>query len=115
MARQRIAHLDEEKREWLNITNFNVWRVLKLVNGGGRHIRAIMSLFKGSTFTLGTTVNSLVRWGLLSEDKEETWPFKRTLALTEDGVKMLGLLDEIGEMVKGIRSRIEVKERLRRG
>ncbi len=91
---QRIAHLDEEKKEWLSFTNFNVWAVLKLVNGGKRHIREIMSFLKGSTFTLETTVNNLVKWGLLSENREQKWPFKRTLNLTKDGVKMLNLLDE---------------------
>lgn len=100
----RIANLDKEKREWLDITNFNVWQVLRLVEDGKTHIRKMIGIFKGSNTVLERTVNSLVRWGLLSEDKEETWPFKRTLVLTEGGMKMLGLLDKIGGMVKEIRS-----------
>lgn len=106
MFSSRIARLGKEKEEWLNITNFNVWQVLRLIEDGKTHIRKMIGIFKGSNTALERTVNSLVKWGLISEDTEETWPFKRTLALTEDGMKMLDLLDEIGEMVKGIRSRL---------
>lgn len=111
MADQRIAHLNEEKKEWLRFTNFNIWSVLKLVSGGKKHIREMVLFFKGSSSTLEITVNDLIKWGLLSENREQKWPFKRTLSLTKSGMKMLGLLDEIGNMVEEIRRR----EKGRRG
>ncbi len=83
----------------------NSWSVLKLVEGGKDHIREMIGVFKGSSSTLEITVNNLVRWGLLSENRGKKWPFRRTLTLTKDGVKMLGLMDEIGNMVKEIRMR----------
>lgn len=103
MADQRIAHLDEEKREWLDITNFNVWQVLRLVEDGKTHIRKMIGIFKGSNTTLERTVNSLVRWGLLSENRGQKWPFHRTLGMTKSGMRMLNLLDQIGDIVKQIR------------
>ena len=106
----RIAYLDKEKREWLDITNFNVWQVLKLVNGRKSHIRKMIGVFQGSSTTIENTVNNLVRWRLLSENRSQAWPFKRTLALTEEGVEMLDLLDKIGEKVKQIRKDMEKKE-----
>ena len=99
----RIFHLGKEKKEWLDITNFNVWQVLRLISGGKNHIRVMADAFKGSNTTLEFTVNSLTKWGFLSENKSQEFPFKRTLALTRKGMKMLRLLDEIGEMVKEIR------------
>lgn len=103
MSNLRVARLDEEKKEWLGIANFNVWLVLKLVEEGKSHVRGMASVFKGSNTTLERTINNLVRWGFLSENRSKKWPFRRTLSLTERGIKILNLLDKIGEMVKEIR------------
>lgn len=99
----KFARMGEEKERWLNITNFNVWQTLKLIEGGRNYIRAIIESFAGSRTTLIYIVNTLVKWGLVSEEREQKRPYKRILKLTEDGVKLLGLLDGIGEIVNKIR------------
>lgn len=109
MPDSRVARMDKERKEWLGIANFSVWRVLKLVEGGKGHVREIAGVFRGSNTTLERTVNNLIQWGFLFENRSKEWPFRRTLSLTKRGIKILNLLDKIGEMVK------ETRKATRRG
>jgi len=104
LGRSLKRRMGREREDWIDISNFDVWQILKILQtkGGEAHVRGIAESFKGSWTTCEVYINRLVRWRLVEERREGK---KRILTLTPDGVELLNCLDKIGNIVAKIRER----------
>ncbi|MBW2560777.1 MAG: hypothetical protein JRE40_07980 [Deltaproteobacteria bacterium] len=98
-----MRDMDKERENWIELTDFYIWQLLKILDSGPKHIRDIFKSFSGGTITLEDRVAKLLSYGLITESRLDTFPFRRRLELTERGRRLLELYDRIGEIAKEIR------------
>lgn len=102
-----------EQKNWANLVNFNIWRVLKILRDHPCHIREIIKETKIAPNILEHwVIPCLLKFGLA----EESWGMqhiggkRRILSLTEDGKKVLAAFGLIGEVVERARGSCPFKQ-----
>jgi predicted transcriptional regulator len=91
------------RQEWINLTNYQVWRLLKVLQASKKAcVREILSKAGGSPNTNLAYLYSLERWNLVKHKKAKR--NKLVFSITPLGRKVLKYYDGIGEIVKHIRN-----------
>jgi DNA-binding HxlR family transcriptional regulator len=101
-----------EKEMWINLANYEVWSILKLLSTGEKKVRDFMEAGLSPNVVL-KYLNSMIQWGLVNEkwERNNRGIKRRIIFITERGQKLLNCYDAIGEIVKEIRQNINNKNR----
>jgi DNA-binding HxlR family transcriptional regulator len=99
-----------EKEMWINLANYEVWSILKLLSTGEKKVRDFMEAGLSPNVVL-KYLNSMIQWGLVNEkwERNNRGIKRRIIFITERGQKLLNYYDAIGEIVKEIRQNIKNK------
>jgi DNA-binding HxlR family transcriptional regulator/DNA-directed RNA polymerase subunit RPC12/RpoP len=88
--------------EWINLANYHVWRILKVLEDGGAH--STKEIIGGSSPTITIKyLRLLAGWGLVRYRERQVWPYRKLYTITKLGRALLECYDRIGEIVKVIK------------
>jgi len=97
--------MEREKERWLDLVDFPIWQILKILQFGDQHVRGILKFFSGSPDTFYDRLGRMEKWGLV--EVGEARKGRKTYEITSLGERLLSAFDAVGEIVKEIRGEKE--------
>ena len=91
----------KEDQGIMTIFKRNIEILLTLHNNPPLNVRSLISRVKGSPITVEKMINELMNAGLIEEEREDTFPFRRKLRLTDTGKKVVEKIMELKEILEG--------------
>lgn len=97
-----LRNFKSEKETWVQLTNFYLWSILKVLEQGSKYVRELERTTKIHPNTLELWLERMLKWGLVTD----RWgkQTRRYFEITERGKKLLSAYHQIGEIVAEIRS-----------